>query len=90
MSEPIVFISRNRLVEGGQAEFGVAYAHAVDLIRRTKPRTAFFAAYADETGTDIRVVHVFPSAEAMTLHFEGSAERTQSAAELISPTGFEV
>jgi len=90
MSEPIVFISRNRIVEGRQAEFEVAYAHAVDLIRATKPGTAFFAAYGDESGTEVCVVHVFPDAKAMAFHFEGSAERTQSAAELIAQTGFEV
>ena len=90
MSEPIVFISRNRVVEGRRAEFEVAYAHAIDLIRTTKPGTAFFAAYADATGIEVAIVHVFPDANAMALHFEGSAERTESAAQLIAPIGFEV
>ena len=90
MSEPIVFVSRNRIVEGRRAEFEIAYAQAVDLIRATKPETSVFAAYADETGTEVRVVHVFPNAKAMAFHFEGSADRSESAAGLIAPTGFEV
>jgi hypothetical protein len=90
MSEPIVFISRNRIVEGRGAEFEIAYGHAVGLIRATKPQTALFAAYADETGSEARIVHVFPNAEAMAFHFEGSADRTESAAGLIAPIGFDV
>jgi len=90
MPEPIVFISRNRIVEGRRGEFETAYAHAVDLIRVTKPETAVFAAYADETGAEVRVVHVFPDADAMAFHFEGSADRSASAAQLIAPIGFEV
>ena len=90
MSEPIVFISRNRIVEGRHADFGIAYARVSDLIRMTKPGTACFAAYADEAGTEVRVVHVFPNAEAMAFHFEGSADRSEAVAGLIAPTGFEV
>jgi hypothetical protein len=90
MTAPIVFISRNRIVEERRAEFELAYAGAVGLIRETKPRTALFAAYVDDTGTEVWVVHAFPDADAMALHFEGSAERTQSASALIMPAGFEI
>jgi hypothetical protein len=90
MAEPIVFISRNRIVDGRRAEFERAYARAVGLIDRTKPETALFAAYLDESGTEVRVVHAFPDARAMALHFEGSQERTQSASNLIILAGFEI
>jgi hypothetical protein len=60
------------------------------MIGSTKPRTALFAAYADETGSDVRIVHAFPDAAAMALHFEGSDERTTSVSELYTPAGFEI
>jgi hypothetical protein len=90
MTEPIVFISRNRILPGKRAEFAAAYAQGVGMIGSSKPRTALFAAYVDETGTEVRIVHAFPDAAAMALHFEGSDERTASVSELYAPAGFEI
>ena len=90
MAEPIVFISRSRIVAGKRPEFESAFAGVVDLIRATKPRTALFAAYVDESDTEVKIVHVFPDAAAMADHFEGSDDRTQSVSNLIVPTDFDV
>ena len=90
MAGPIVFISRNRIVDGRRTELELAFAGAVGLIDKTKPDTALFAAYLDESATEVRVVHAFPDARAMALHFEGSTERTPSASELIALAGFEI
>ena len=79
MSGPIVFISRNRIVDGRRAEFELAYPRALDSSRRPNQKTALFAAYVDNSGTEVRVVHAFPDADAMALHFEGSQDRAQSA-----------
>src|SRR3954453_5360935 len=87
MPGPIVFISRNRIAEGRRGEFELAYGRGVGLIETTKPETALFAAYLDDSGTEVRVVHAFRDAGAMTLHFEGSEERTQSASDLITLAG---
>ena len=59
MAEPIVFISRHRIVEGRRDDLARAYAGAVDLIRATKPATALFAAYLDQAGAEVRIVHAF-------------------------------
>jgi hypothetical protein len=88
--EPIVFISHSRVAPGRRDDFGTAYARAIDLIASTKPRTALFAAYLDETEATVSIVHVFPDAAAMNDHFMGSDERTASVAELIQLAGFEV
>jgi hypothetical protein len=90
MAGPIVFISRNRLPAGKRAEWAAAYAAGVEMIGSSKPRTAVFAAYLDESGSVVSVVHVFPDAAAMTQHFEGSDERSGSVSDLIAPLGFEV
>jgi quinol monooxygenase YgiN len=90
MAEPIVFISCSRIVDGKRAEFARAFAGAVEQIRQSKPRTALFAAYVDEAGTAVKIIHVFPDAAAMADHFRGADERTQSVSELIVPIDFEV
>jgi quinol monooxygenase YgiN len=90
MAEPIVFISRFRILEAKRAAFESLFAGAIELIHSTKPRTALYAAFVDETGAKLRIVHAFPDAAAMTIHFEGSDERSQSVSELMVPAGFEV
>lgn len=90
MAEPIIFISRNRILDGRRFEFESAFATAVGMIGSSKPRTSLFAAYLDQAGTEVRVVHVFPDAAAMAAHFEGSEDRSASASTLIMPAGFEV
>jgi hypothetical protein len=90
MAGPIIFISRNRILEGQRAAFTSAFTQAVSLIGSTKPRTALFAAYLDDAGSELRIVHVFPDAAAMAHHFEGSEQRAQSASGSIAPAGFEV
>ena len=89
MDEPIVFISRFRVRAEAAEAFGTAFIRAVELIAEAKPRTALFAAYSDDN-SELRIVHAFPDAEAMSSHFEGSDERAGSIAELVQPAGFEV
>jgi hypothetical protein len=90
MIEPIVFISRFQILDGKRTEVASMFAHAVDLIGSTKPRTALYAAFVDDSGTQARIVHAFPDAAAMAIHFEGSDDRAQSVSELMVLTGFEV
>jgi hypothetical protein len=54
------------------------------------PRTLLFVAYADETGTQATIVHVFPEAVAMDLHFRGAVARSRAAYEFIEPDGWEI
>ena len=90
MSVPIVFISRNRIHDGKRAEFAKLFGMGVGFIESAKPRTALFAAYIDEAGTEVSIVHAFPDAAALALHFEGSTDRTTSVSELITPAGFAI
>ena len=90
MAEPIVFISRWRIREGKRAEFEAMYARGVELIGSSKPRTALFAAYLDEAGEELRIVHAVPDAAAMTDHFEGSEGSSASVADMMELLGFEV
>ena len=88
MAEPIVFISRWRVAD--RDAWIQAYRSAYEGIGAAKPRTALFAAYLDEGGAETRIVHGFPDAAAMSAHFEGSAARSASVADLLVPGGFEL
>ena len=90
MTEPIVFISQFRILDGKRTEVESMFAGAVALIGSTKPRTALYAAFVDASGTQARIVHAFPDAAAMASHFEGSDDRAQAVSELMVVTGFEV
>jgi len=90
MAEPIVFISRWRIREGKRTEIEAMFAQGVGLIGSSKPRTALFAAYVDEAGEYLRIVHAVPDAAAMTDHFEGSEGSNALVEEMIELLGFEV
>ena len=90
MAEPIVFISRWRVRQGKRAALEAMSARAVAFIGSSKPRTALFAAYLDEAGEELRILHAVPDAAAMTVHFEGSEERSASVQDMIELLGFEV
>jgi hypothetical protein len=90
VDEPIVFISHFRLAPGARPALAEAFAGAVGLIGETKPRTALYAAYLDDAGRDLRIVHAFPDAASMATHFEGAADRANAVATIIAPAGFEV
>jgi hypothetical protein len=90
MAEPIVFISRFRIVDGNAPTAAAMLEQAVPAIADSKPRTSLFAAYVDADGAELRVIHAFPDASAMTDHFLGSDERSGSIAGLVDAAGFEV
>lgn len=90
MDEPIVFISSFLLAPDARPALAEAFAGAVRLIGETKPRTALYAAYLDDAGRDLRIVHAFPDAASMATHFEGAADRASAVAAIMAPAGFEV
>ena len=90
MSEPIVFISRNRVKEGKLEEFKLLYGPGAEKLKREKPGTVAFLGYANDGGTEITIIHVFPDADAMDRHMEGVAERSKQAYEFIESAGFEI
>ncbi len=83
MSEPIVFISHNRVKEGKLDGFKQAYREAAELMEANKPGTITFLAYVNEEGTEVSIVHVFPDANSMDHHMQGVAERAKETAEFL-------
>ncbi|HEX2089002.1 MAG TPA: hypothetical protein VHI54_03575 [Actinomycetota bacterium] len=90
MSQPIVFISRFKVKDGKLEQFREFSRKAQPALEAEKPRTVGFLMYLNEGGTDLSIVHVFPDAESMAIHFEGADERSKAAYEFIEPAGWEI
>jgi hypothetical protein len=90
MAEPIIFISRHRLMEPRSDSFRLAFGRVLDGIACDRARTSLMAAYTDAEGLDVRTVHDFPDADALAAHSVGSDDRSASASGQFSLAGFEV
>jgi sugar/nucleoside kinase (ribokinase family) len=90
MSEPIVFISHNKIKEGKLEALRENSLQTMQLLREQKPDTVLFLSYVSEDGGEVSFLHVFPDAEAMETHFEGAQERSRKAYEFIESISMEI
>ena len=90
MSGPIVFISHNTVKDGKLEGFRKAFGEVANALEAEKPGTIVYLAFADEEGSRVSVVHVFPDAGAMGRHLQGVQERMAKAVGFIETTGYEI
>lgn len=90
MSEPIIFISRNRIKEGKAEEFRKHYQASIQPIFDGKPNTFVQLGYENEEGTEFTVVRVFPNADALEEQIQGADARSKKTYEYIEPTAIEI
>src|SRR3972149_6975450 len=90
MAEPIIFISNQRIKEGKIDGYKQYDQEAAELTEATKPGTVAHLAYANEDGTAVSIVHVFPDAESMELHMQGVGELAKKAFEFMEIVSFEI
>jgi len=90
VSEPIIFISRNRIKAGKLEEFRTHYQESLPSIHASKPGTIVQLAYEDETSTEVVIVRLFPSADGLDLQIQGADERSKKTYELIEPLSIEI
>ncbi len=90
MSEPIVFISRNKIKQGMIEEFTKHYQDSIQPIIDGKPNTIAQLGYQNEEGTEFTVVRVFPNADALDQQIQGADERSKKTYEYIEPTSIEI
>ena len=90
MTDPIVFISRNRVKQGMFDEFKKHYHDSIPSIEASKPGTLVQLAYVNEDSTEVDIVRFFPNAEAMDQQLQGADERSKLAYKFIEPTSFEI
>lgn len=90
MAEPIVFISHSRIKEGKLGEFREHLRRNLPGMEAEKPRTLVMAAYLNDEGTMVSIVHLFADAASMDVHMEGVEERARAAFEFIETARFEI
>ena len=90
MTDPIVFIIRNRIKKGMLDSFRKHYRDSVPRTEAEKPGTLAQLAYVDNDATQVDIVRLFPSAEALDLHLQGADERSKVPYTFIEPTSIEI
>ena len=90
MSDPIVFISRNRVKEGMLDEFRQHYEQSLPLTQSSKPETLVQLAYTSEDAAQVTIVRLFPDAEGLDRQLQGADQRAKAAYQFIEPTGVEI
>ena len=89
MTEPIIFVSRNKIREGKAEEFKNKYLASVPVTMDAKPGTIVQLAYQNEFN-EVTIIRLFPSAEALDHQLQGAEDRSKVIYELIEPTGIEI
>lgn len=90
MSEPIIFISHQRIKQGKLDAYTQNYRQVAEMTERTKPGTVAHLAYAGEDGSAVSIVHIFPDAESMEVHMHGVGELAKKAYEFMEIVSFEI
>jgi hypothetical protein len=90
MNDPIVFISRNRIKEGMLDDFRKHYHDSIPPIEDGKPGTLAQLAYFNEDSTQVDIVRLFPSPEALDHQLQGADERSKITYRFIEPTSIEI
>jgi hypothetical protein len=90
MTDPIVFVSRNRVKKGMLDDFMKYYRDSVPLTEAGKPGTLVQLAYVSEDTTEVTIVRIFPNAEALDLQLQGADQRSKVAYQFIEPTSVEI
>jgi hypothetical protein len=90
MSEPIVFISRNKVKEGKIDEFRKHYRDSIPPIVADKPGTLAQLTYENEEASEVTIVRLFPSADALDLQIQGADERSKKTYQFIEPISIEI
>ena len=90
MSEPIIFISNQRVKEGKLEGYKQYYRQVAEQARQNKPGTIAHIAYHNEEGTELSIIHIFTDAEAMELHMRGVDKLAKKAYEYVEILSFEI
>jgi hypothetical protein len=90
MTEPIIFISRNRLKEGMLDAFKKHYQESIPRTEAAKPETLIQLAYVNDDFSKMDIIRLFSNAEALDLQLQGADERSKITYQFIEPTSVEI
>lgn len=81
MSDPIIFISNQKIKAGKAEEYKEFIRGTMAWIEANRPLTIANLAYFNEDETEASIVITFPNAEAMQTHMQGMGELPKRAFE---------
>jgi hypothetical protein len=90
MTEPILFISRNRVKEGMVEAFKKHYQESIPRTEAAKPETLIQLAYVNDDFSKMDIIRIFHNAEALDLQLHGADERSKIIYQFIEPTSVEI
>jgi quinol monooxygenase YgiN len=90
MTEPIIFISNQRVKEGKLEGYEHYYQQVAEHAKANKPGTVAHIAYHNKEGSELSIIHIFTDAEAMELHMKGVDELAKKAYEYVEIVSFEI
>jgi hypothetical protein len=90
VSEPIIFISNQRVKEGKLEGYKHYYRQVAEHAQADKPGTIAHLAYLNKDSSELSIIHIFPDAESMELHMKGVDELAKKAFEYVEILSFEI
>jgi len=90
MSEPIIFISHQKVKEGKLEGYKQYYRQVAEQAKAEKPGTIAHLAYLNEEGAELSIIHIFPDAGSMEAHMKGVDELAKKAYEYVEILSFEI
>jgi hypothetical protein len=85
MTNPIVFISRNRIKPGMLDDFTNHYLKSIPQVEANKPGTLVQIAGLNADFNQVEIVRIFPSEEAMDQQLQGADDRSRVTYQLFDP-----
>lgn len=68
MTEPVVYVSSWKTKEGKFDVYERFHERLANTVRDLEPRVPAFLAFANDDGTEVTGIHVFPDADALDRH----------------------
>jgi hypothetical protein len=90
MSEPIVFIARQKVKEGKLEGYKQNFQDVLNFVEPNKPNTVGFLNYCSEDNTEATLIQVYPNAESMEQHVQGLGEIAKRSYEFMDVVSFEI
>jgi len=90
MTDPLIFISRNRIKDAMLEDFRQHYLQSLQSTQTEKPGTLVQLAYVNEETAEVVIVRLFPDAAALDAQLKGADQRSKEAYRFIEPTGVEI
>ncbi len=90
MSDPIVFIARQKIKDGCLEGYKQNFQQVLEFIQPNKPNTIAFLNYINEDGTEATLIQMYPDLESWEQHMQGLSEIAKRSYEFMDVMSFEV